>query len=229
MINLLGRTRRFAPTVMKYNPDIHHRRSIRLKGYNYSQAGWYFVTICTQHHECLFGNIVQGEMNLNDAGRMVKKWYLELENKFSDVRCLEYVIMPNHFHAIIQNIGIDRCVSTDRNKQGEYQKFGEHQEGEHIGSPLQVEYNHSIQNVGADLRVCPSPSSHLSHVIQWFKTMSTNYIKSVKTQGWKRFNGQLWQRNYYEHIIRDEIAHDQILEYIINNPLRWEIDKYYVS
>jgi len=213
---------------MKYDPDVHHRRSVRLKKYNYSQAGWYFVTICTQNHECLFGNIVQGEMNLNDAGRMVKKWYLELENKFSDIQCLEYVIMPNHFHAIIQNVGVGRQIGIDRTQGGEHQEGeqhqeGEHQEGEHIGSPLQD------QNVGADLCVCPSTGSPLSQVIQWFKTMSTNeYIKGVKTQGWKRFNGQLWQRNYYEHIIRDEKSYDQIVEYIINNPLKWETDKYYV-
>lgn len=133
---------------MKYDPDIHHRRSIRLKEYNYSQAGWYFVTICTQHHECLFGNIVQGEMNLNDAGRMVKKWYLELENKFSDVQCLEYVIMPNHFHSVIQNVGVDRQIGIDRTQGGERQEGEQHQGGEPMCSPF-----HRFTSISGDTMV----------------------------------------------------------------------------
>ena len=82
----------------KYNPDIHHRRSFRLKGYDYSQAGLYFVTICCQNKECLFGEIDNGVMALNDAGRMIEKWYYELENKFPDKKCHEFIIMPNHIH-----------------------------------------------------------------------------------------------------------------------------------
>ncbi|MFH1007718.1 MAG: hypothetical protein V1800_09485 [Candidatus Latescibacterota bacterium] len=71
---------------MKYTPEIHHRRSVRLRGYDYSQAGDYLVTICTQNRECLFGDTVAGEMVLNDAGRMAKKWYRELENRFPDIK-----------------------------------------------------------------------------------------------------------------------------------------------
>jgi len=81
------------------------RRSIRLPGYDYSKSGAYFVNICTKDRKCLFGEIVNQEMVLNDAGRMVKKWYSELENKFQDIRCNEYIIMPNHSHLIITNIG----------------------------------------------------------------------------------------------------------------------------
>jgi hypothetical protein len=90
----------------QYNPHIHHRRSIRLKGYDYSQAGLYFITICVQNRERLFGHIKNGQMILNDAGMMVMKWYQELENKFSDIRCHEMMVMPNHFHCIVENIGI---------------------------------------------------------------------------------------------------------------------------
>ena len=89
----------------KYNPHIHHRRSIRLKGYDYSQAGLYFITICCQDRACLFGKIKNGILQLNDAGRMVEKWYRELENKFPDIRCREMIVMPNHFHCIIENTG----------------------------------------------------------------------------------------------------------------------------
>ncbi|MBK8807560.1 MAG: hypothetical protein IPO21_13335 [Bacteroidales bacterium] len=89
--------------MQNYNPKIHHRRSIRLKSYDYSQAGLYFITICTQDKEHFFGEIESGKMILNDAGIIIRKWYYELENKYPDKRCYAMVIMPNHFHCIIQN------------------------------------------------------------------------------------------------------------------------------
>jgi putative transposase len=99
------------------------RRSIRLPGYDYSRAGAHFVSICTKDRKCLFGDIMNQEMALNDAGRMVVKWYVELENKFHDIRCDKYIIMPNHCHAIIKNIdmdpvGADLCVCPDDCRYG---------------------------------------------------------------------------------------------------------------
>jgi REP element-mobilizing transposase RayT len=87
----------------KYNPNIYNRRSIRLKGYDYAQTGLYFVTLCVQNRECLFGEIINGGMLLNNAGEMIGKWCAELSNKFPDVVLDTYIIMPNHFHAIIVN------------------------------------------------------------------------------------------------------------------------------
>ena len=250
----------------KYNPHIHHRRSIRLKGYDYSQAGLYFITICCQDRACLFGKIKNGILQLNDAGRMVEKWYRELENKFPDIRCREMIVMPNHFHCIIENTGtpvgadLRVCPSpspspnppetdnfdtdtpktdnfetdipkTDNSKTDNFEMdipkmdnsktdnfdtdnfdtdnfdtdIGDEHVGEHVGSPLRL-------------------------VVQWFKTMTTNeYIRGVKTLGWQPFNGKLWQRNYYEHIIRDERAFHNISEYIINNPKKWSEDKFHTS
>jgi hypothetical protein len=103
---------------LRQNDRRPKRRSIRLPGYDYSKPGAYFVSICTKDRKCLFGDIVNREMSLNAAGRMVEKWFGELENKFQDIRCDEYIIMPNHFHAIIQNIGVDPvgadlCVCPD--------------------------------------------------------------------------------------------------------------------
>ena len=89
---------------MKYNPKIHHRQSIRLKGYDYSQAGLYLLTICTQNRIHLFGDINNGIMKLNDAGNMLCYWYNELENKYQNIQCHEMVVMPNHFHCIIEII-----------------------------------------------------------------------------------------------------------------------------
>lgn len=189
---------------MRYNPNIHHRRSIRLKGYDYSQVGLYFVTMCVQNRACFFGKVIDGEMILNDAGKMIEKWCAELSNKFSDIVVDTYVIMPNHFHMIIANVGdtvgANLCVRPE--------KLDEHTNdvlGEHIGSPLRV-------------------------VVQWLKTMTTNeYIRGVKTLDWQPFDKKLWQRNYWEHIIRNEQSYQHIADYIINNPVKWQDDMLYME
>jgi REP element-mobilizing transposase RayT len=144
-------------------------------------------------------------MKLNDAGKMITKWYNALETKFPDIKCHEMIVMPNHFHFIIEIVGADPrvcpcvyprvCPDNDANNGNI--------NGEHVGSPL-------------------------PRVIQWFKTMTTNeYIRGVKTFGWTPFNGKLWQRNYYERIIRNEQSYQTISKYIINNPAKWADDKFY--
>jgi REP element-mobilizing transposase RayT len=195
---------------MLYNPDIHHRRSIRLQGYDYSQTGLYFVTICVQNRKYMFGHVSEGKMVLNDAGRMIEKWCAELSNKFPDIELDEYVIMPNHFHAIIINTGTGRpdgdehvrahlCVRPDNNTRPDNNNIL----GEHVGSPLHA-------------------------VVQWFKTMTTNeYIRGVKTLNWRPFDKKLWQRNYYEHIIRNADDYARIAGYIVSNPVKWANDTFY--
>ena len=86
---------------MTYSPDIHHRRSIRLRGYDYAAFGTYFVTLCAHQRECLFGSIADGESCLNDAGLVMERLWLKLPERFPDVVLDEYVVMPNHFHGII--------------------------------------------------------------------------------------------------------------------------------
>jgi REP element-mobilizing transposase RayT len=184
------------------------RRSIRLPGYDYSRPGAYFVTICTQNRECLFGQITNGQMILNHAGQGVGKWFHELENKFPDIRCDEYIIMPNHVHFIVINVGADLRVCPDNGQSHRIAPTNpwncimtDKSSGEHTGSPLHV-------------------------VVQWFKTMTTNeYIRGVKQYGWPRFDGKLWPRNYYEHIIRNDNDLSHIREYIVNNPSTWEGDR----
>lgn len=200
----------------RYNPNIHHRKSIRLKGYDYSRKGLYFVTICCKNRACLFGKIENGEMFLNDAGKMIEKWYFELENKFPDIKCHEMIVMPNHIHFIIENttdIATVRAnlgvrpddIGQTHNDIGQTHRSAptetsEQIFGKHIGSPLQ-------------------------RVIQWFKTMTTNeYIRGVKNLGWEPFYKKLWQRNYWEHIIRNENSYQNISNYIINNPSKWKED-----
>lgn len=169
-----------------HNPRKYNRRSIRLKRYDYSQKGAYFVTVCTRDKECVFGEIIDGEMRLNGTGDMVRRWWCELKNKFENVELDEHVVMPNHFHGI-------------------------------------------IIIVGADLRVCPSMGKRiglpLHRMVQWFKTMTTNeYIRAIKQSLSVPNNKRLWQRNYYEHIVRNEEDLNEIREYIITNPLKWATD-----
>ena len=171
--------------------NLPYRKSIRLKNYDYSSNGYYFVTICTQNREKLFGEIVGATLcgRPNNPDKVIVKWLLELENKFKGVKIDEYIVMPNHIHFIIKRTG-DHTGST----------------GDHTGSPL------------------------LRDIIGWFKTMSTNeYIAGVKDGRFMPFKGHLWQRNYYEHIIRNYDDYIYIAEYIQNNPLKWEEDKLYVT
>ena len=193
-----------------------NRRSIRLHGYDYSQAGAYFVTICTQNRMCLFGGIIDGEMNLNDAGQMVVKWYQELENKFKDILCDEYIVMPNHFHGVVVNVvGADLRVCPG---DGQSRRIAPTKPREHIGDEHDLDNHKTGAHTGAPLRA----------VVQWFKTMTTNeYIRGVKRHGWLRFDGKLWQRNYYEHIVRNENELNRIRQYIMDNPAKWETDRNY--
>src|SRR5262245_5639181 len=186
---------------MPYDPEKHHRRSIRLRGYDYSAPGKYFVTICVQHRECLYGEVINGEMKLNDAGRMVEIWWRKLANKFPLVDLDEHVTMPNHFHGII--------VIVDR-REREKDLF-------HAGK--------TKDQIAQAMTNIPEKSAPLPEILQWFKTMATNeYIRGVKESGWPRFDRKLWQRNYYEHTIFSLKALRNIRQYIRANPLMWLYD-----
>jgi len=187
----------------------YHRRSLRLKHYDYSREGYYFITIVAQNREQLFGEIVDGVMGLNVAGEMVEEWYIKLEEKFPNIKNHEMVIMPNHIHFIIEIQSYDQI------------------KGRHAGLPLRK--NYMLKPVGADPCVRPKCNTqsnvYIGDIIQWFKTMTTNqYIKMVKNKTLPPFNKRIWQRNYYEHVIRDENDYVRIAEYIVNNPLSWELD-----
>ena len=150
---------------MKHKVEKRHRRSIRLKGYDYANTGAYFVTIVTQGRACLFGEIVNAESRLNDAGSLIERWWFELNNKFRTVETDDFVIMPNHCHGIvvIADVGADLRVGPDS-------------EGAHIGAPLQ----------GA-------PLSAIVQWFKTMTT--NEYLRGVKTSGWAPFQGRLWQRN----------------------------------
>ena len=162
---------------MRYDPIKHHRRSIRLKGYDYSQPGAYAVTICVQGRFCIWGEIESGEMLLSPAGKMVQGVWLQLPARFPTVDLDAAVIMPNHFHGIL--LLSDRTPTTGQRPK-------------------------------------------LSEVVGAVKSITTHqYIQGVKGKGWQPFPGRLWQRNYYEHIVRDTADMNRIRQYIANNPSLW--------
>lgn len=171
---------------MKYNPDVHHRRSIRLKDFDYSSEGAYFITICTENRENLFGGIIVGadsisaQMKINDAGKMIELIWKQTIIEYQNIKSEKYVIMPNHFHCIIDVLR-------------------------------------------ADMESAPTVGS----IVQSFKRNTTvNYINGVKSGIYPQFDKRIWQRNYYEHIIRDKYDYQTKWNYIDENPQNWEKDEY---
>ena len=197
---------------MTYNPGIHHRRSIRLKEFDYSSAGAYFVTICTHGRECLFGDIAGGEMRMNDAGRMVEEWWANLPGKFPDVAIDEFVVMPNHFHGIVC-VGAPPCGCPGFTPpRGCLTSKTGRPHGAAPTMPIHL--------------TDPKAAATLGDVMDWFKTMMTNaYIKGVKHLDWPPFPGRLWQRNYYERVVRDDAELSAVREYIRFNPANWMDDE----
>ena len=172
---------------MKFDPQKHHRRSIRLKGYDYTQSGAYFVTIVAWQRESLFGAIVDGEMRLNQFGKIVQRAWFDLPKHYPHVELGTFCIMPNHVHAVIILIGAI------------------------VG----------MGNVRAGLKPAPTMVRHpLSEIVRAFKSFSARRINELrKTQGIP-----VWQRNYYERIIRDDEEHNRIHLYIESNVANWTMD-----
>jgi putative transposase len=181
---------------MAYDWNIHHRRSIRLQDYNYSQAGAYFITICSHERRCIFGEITSGIMHPNELGELVIAEWQRTSVVRPNVQLDCHIVMPNHFHGIIvihERVGATRRVA---------------------------------QNIaGASHRLAPTRfrADSLGAIIAQFKSKATKQIRA--TTGDSIF--QVWQRNYYEHVIRNEADLAEKREYIDNNALKWELDEYY--
>jgi putative transposase len=178
------------------------------------------VTFVSQNRECLFGAIVNGKGVLNDAGKILGEWWLELAHKFPSVELDVFITMPNHFHGILFITERDFVGADLRVCPGEEE--GAHARGAHAGAPLRVRPG----EISGDHTESPQrKGTSLSEIIQWYKTMTTNaYIRGVKQSGWTPFTGKLWQRNYYEHIVRNEADLDRIRQNILTNPIHWELD-----
>lgn len=190
---------------MNFDPQKHHRRSIRLQGYDYSQAGAYFVTIVAWQREMLFGEIVNGEMKLNRNGRIVRDAWFDLKNHYRYVELGAFVIMPNHAHGIIGLVDDGRGGSSASGK-----------------TPLLGGLNAGIELVSTNqTRPYVTAKRHgLPEIVRAFKSFSARRINRLR-----RTDGiPVWQRNYYEHIIRNEREMDRITRYIESNPSMWAED-----
>lgn len=168
--------------------DQTRRKTIRLKDYDYSQAGYYFITICTENRKNILGQVVNigidsiapsYEMALSNFGRIAERIYCDIPKDFTNIMLHEYIIMPNHLHGIIQ------IKHTDL-------------------------------------------ESSLPKIIQSYKRHTTiEYTQGVKNNVYPPFNNHIWQRGYYDHIIRDENEFQKIRQYILDNPAKWHEDKYF--
>lgn len=210
-------------------PNLHRRRSIRLKGYDYSQPGAYFITICTNNRECLFGEIVHEKMVLNDAGNMIQTIWDEMPFNYIGTEIDQFVVMPNHIHGIVFiNVGATPCGYPDSGPRAcpDATLCG-CPDATTNGYPILKTRGGSMngEKIGQPQGVAPTGGLSLFDVVHRFKTMTTKrYTDGVKQSGWQSFQGKLWQRNYFEHIIRNDAELNGIREYIIYNPLNWALD-----
>ena len=289
---------------MAYNPNIHHRRSVRLQGYDYSQAGLYFITICCDRRLCRFGNIENGEMKLNEFGKIAFDAWTKTPQLRPNVALGEFVIMPNHIHGIIyllhspDVVGKGELHSPDVVGRGELHSPDVVGKGELHSPDNKMNELHSSDNNNGELHssdvvgkgelhspdvvgrgelhspdvvgrgelhspdVVGRGELHSSDVVgkgelhssdnnngelhssdnnngecnsplrgpsQTIGAIVRGYKSSVTKQlGIMGFDEKLWQRNYYEHIIRNEQSYNNISNYIINNPAKWQEDKFYI-
>jgi len=185
----------------------HRRRALRLQGYDYAQAGAYFITICTQGRACLFGEVVDGAMCWNAAGQLAATMWTDMSVHFPGIDLDAFVVMPNHMHGII--VLPDRAV---------------------VGAPL-VGAPNAMAAVGAPLvgapeRAATRAAPTVGDVVGAFKSLFTvEYIRGVKENRWPGFDRRVWPRNYYEHILRDETELARVHRYIDENPLGWAFDR----
>jgi len=178
--------------------DLSERRSLRLKDYDYSSEGSYFVTICAQDKNKIFGNILNSEMTLNDNGNIALKCWNDLPNHYKNIKLDEFIIMPNHFHGII-------IIDNDHNVGAIHE------------SPLR-NFNIDKKTYSKQRRNMLIPK-----MIGRFKMTSSKQINLLRNTP----TSSVWQRSFYDRIIRNEKELNETREYIINNPIKWELDKYY--
>lgn len=180
----------------KFDPQKHHRRSIRIKGYDYSQEGAYYATVVVHRRECLFGEIVDGKMILNEYGRIADECWRAIPEHFPTVELGAYVVMPNHVHGIIAIIDNDRADAVASARRGTIYR-----------APTE-----NIEQFGNPVK------GSLPTIVRTYKAAVTRRIgRELNATG-------IWQRNYYEHIIRDDKDLQNKADYIEANPMLWDED-----
>ncbi len=194
---------------MQFNSDVNHRQSIRLHGYNYATSGAYSVTVVTQGRECAFGDVVDGVMTENTVGRMVRQAWFALPDRFPRMSLDAFVVMPNHIHGIIwiEPHGVGAPLA-----------------GAQAGETGVLAGAGATANAGAPAStwVGARPTPTLGDAIGAFKSITT--VSNIRTSDMFR-SGKLWQRNYWERVIRDDGELNRIRRYIMDNPANWETDE----
>ena len=191
---------------MHYKKISPTRKSPRLEEYDYSSAGIYVVTICTKNRECFFGDVIDGRMELNNAGKKVKELWSIIPNKFENVEIDAFVVMPNHLHGIVI-IG----------KEGDVVKSVA------IGPDAINRVPTPAANEGGGVTGAYNPMlsmNSLSRIIRWYKGRCTFEIKKIDNPGYFE-----WQGRFYDHIVRNKKDLKKIREYIQTNPQKWASDQ----
>jgi putative transposase len=193
---------------MSYDPHHHHRQSIRLPGYDYSQPGIYFLTLCVHERQCLFGEIANGEMHRSAIGEIVVEEWLKSAQMRSELRLDQWVLMPNHLHGIVS---IRREVTVEGERA-------------HSRVPLQGERAHSrvpLQESSQAKGPPPRRAQSISSFVAGFKSAARSKINRLRGTPLQ----PVWQANFFEHVVRDNRSLQAIREYIFTNPSRWDADR----
>lgn len=179
------------------------RKLQRLSGYDYSKNNYYFITVCTHKREHFFGEIKNGEMILNEAGKIVKNYWLWLETQYCFVVLDEFVIMPNHFHGIL-------IIDSESGGNGRARSVHQEKESENYSGE-----NKNIENQEISIK-------SLSQLVGAFKTLSSRDIH--KLDNFDKSNIFKWHKSFHDRIIRNERELNNVRNYIKNNPLKWHLD-----
>jgi len=223
-------------------PALHRRRSIRLPGYDYTRAGAYFITMCAHQRAFLFGEIVAGEMRLSEFGEIVRAVWFETPAHFPHVELGEFVVMPDHVHAIIivraREVGEEVVGAREVGEE----VVGAREVGEEVVGARIVGARHAVPQLLETLEPAPRPENlepleNPETLERFGKPVAGSIptiVRSFKSAVAKRINERrrtpgapVWQRNYYERVIRDERAYNHIVAYIQANPTQWGNDQSY--
>lgn len=184
--------------------DFKNRKQTRLTGYDYSQNGVYFVTMCTQNRECIFGDVVDGKMVLNDWGMVAKEEWEKSSTIRQDVIPGPHVVMPNHFHGIIDIVGVGCADPKLKNHDQKSRKIIE-----------------QILQINGRAQRAPTGNTKLGAFVGGFKSVVTRRIREIQSDDLIK----IWQRNYHEHIVRNDDEYGRVCEYIHSNPKNWNKDE----
>jgi REP element-mobilizing transposase RayT len=188
------------------DPQHHHRRSIRLPGYDYNRPGAYFVTLVTAGRECLLGEVAGGEMRSNRCGEIVCRGWLDLPRHYPHAVLDAFMCMPNHVHGIV-------ILRDDAGRGGSISGK--------IVTPSEAHSGELCAPDSAQTRPYEATRHGVPEIIRAFKSFSARRINILRNTS----GVPVWQRNYYEHIIRGDADLSRIRAYILDNPRRWDLDQ----